>query len=131
MAHILVVDDEEGIRVLITNILVREGHDVATARNGVEALAAVALRVPDLVITDLVMPEKEGIEMIIELRKKFPTIKTIAMSGGGTTGIADYLSIALAVGAGQIVSKPFTRAALLAAVNNLVTPAAAKQTLPA
>ena len=86
MARILVVDDEEGIRTLLRNILVREGHHVTTAADGVEALQVVDTQPVDLVITDLIMPEKEGVETISELRKRFPAVKIIAMSGGGMGG---------------------------------------------
>ena len=107
MARILVVDDEEGIRTLIRNMLVREGHQVTTACDGVEALRVVDSQAVDLVITDLIMPEMEGVEMISELRRRFPAIKIIAMSGGGMGGAVDYLRLAKALGAGQTLAKPF------------------------
>lgn len=123
MARILVVDDEVGIRTLVRNMLVRDGHEVTTARDGVEALQVVDREAIDLVITDLIMPEKEGVETITELRRRFPAIKIIAMSGGGMGGAADYLRMARALGAGQTLSKPFTRDALLNLVGAALRPA--------
>mgnify|MGYP001486876547 FL=1 len=122
MARILVVDDEEGIRTLIRNMLVREGHQVTTACDGVEALRVVDSQAVDLVITDLIMPEMEGVEMISELRRRFPAIKIIAMSGGGMGGAVDYLRLAKALGAGQTLAKPFTREVLLKMVEAAFPP---------
>lgn len=123
MARILVVDDEVGIRTLVRNMLVRDGHEVTTARDGVEALQVVDREAIDLVITDLIMPEKEGVETISELRTRFPAIKIIAMSGGGMGGATDYLRMARALGAGQTLAKPFTRDDLLKLVKAALSPA--------
>jgi CheY-like chemotaxis protein len=122
MARILVVDDEEGIRSLVRNILVREGHEVTTAGDGVEALRVVERQAVDVVITDLIMPEKEGVETIAELRRRFPAIKIIAISVGGMGGAMDYLRLAKALGAAQTLAKPFTREALLKMVETALAP---------
>ena len=116
MASILVVDDEEGVRSIVSTILVRAGHEVTTANDGVEALRIVDRQAVDVVITDLIMPEKEGVETISELRRRFPEIKIIAMSGGGLGGALDYLRLARALGAAQTLSKPFDRETLLKTV---------------
>ena len=76
----------------------------------------------DLVITDLIMPEKEGVETISELRRRYPEIKIIAMSGGGMGGATDYLRLAKALGAGQTLAKPFTREVLLKMVTAAFAP---------
>ncbi len=122
MAHILVVDDEAGIRTLVSHILERAGHSVTTARDGAEALALVAMEPPEVVLTDLFMPGKEGIETILELRRKFPGITTIAMSGGGARGIPGALDLAKGVGAAHIIHKPFTRQELLHVIDAALAP---------
>jgi DNA-binding NarL/FixJ family response regulator len=93
------------------------GHEVVTARDGHGAVGAATAANFDLMITDLIMPDKEGIETIIELRKKHPSLKIIAMSGGGRGSAADYLEIATQVGAAGTLSKPFSTQTFLDAVN--------------
>ena len=108
MANILVVDDEAPVRNLLSDVLEKEGYSVFTAETGVEASSIYDSNDIDLVITDLVMPEKGGIDLIMELKKKDPNIKVIAISGGGgITGRFDYLPIAKLVGATEIIAKPF------------------------
>ena len=108
MANILVVDDEAPVRNLLSDVLEKEGYTVFTAETGVEASAVYDSNTIDLIITDLVMPEKGGIDLIMELKKKDPDIKVIAISGGGgITGRFDYLPIAKLVGATEIIAKPF------------------------
>lgn len=108
MANILVVDDEAPVRNLLSDVLEKEGYSVFTAENGTEASTIYGSNDIDLIITDLVMPEKGGIDLIMELKKKDPNIKVIAISGGGgITGRFDYLPIAKLVGATEIIAKPF------------------------
>lgn len=108
MANILVVDDEAPVRNLLSDVLEKEGYTVFTAETGVEASAIYNSNEIDLIITDLVMPEKGGIDLIMELKKQDPNIKVIAISGGGgITGRFDYLPIAKLVGATEIIAKPF------------------------
>ena len=108
MANILVVDDETPVRNLLNDVLEKEGYTVFTAETGVEASTIYNSNQIDLIITDLVMPEKGGIDLIMELKKQDPNIKVIAISGGGgITGRFDYLPIAKLVGASEIISKPF------------------------
>ncbi len=108
MANILVVDDEAPVRNLLKDVLEKEGYTVFTAETGVEASTIYDSSDIDLIITDLVMPEKGGIDLIMELKKKDPDIKVIAISGGGgITGRFDYLPIAKLVGATEIIAKPF------------------------
>jgi CheY-like chemotaxis protein len=83
MAHILMIDDDEVLRATIRRVLERAGHRVTEAENGDVGMRIVQGETPDLVITDLLMPEKEGIETIQELREGFPEIPIVAVSGAG------------------------------------------------
>ncbi|MBA3444627.1 MAG: response regulator [Gemmatimonadales bacterium] len=106
--RILVVDDDPGIRRALHILLSREGYRVTQARDGMEALRLWRDSGGDLVITDLHMPEKDGIEMIVELLSHTPGIRIIAMSGGGQTRRLDLLSNASMLGAVHTIEKPFT-----------------------
>ncbi len=97
------------------------GHTVTEASNGQEGLVQYESSPADLVLTDLIMPEKEGMETIMELRKKYPAVKIIAMSGGGRMTPANYLHIAQRLGAGRVLSKPFHSEELAAAINGLLS----------
>jgi len=121
MARILVVDDEELARFTIRDILETAGHDVEEAGNGNEALSSQAANSFDLVITDLIMPEKEGVETIVELRRDFPDLKIIAISGGGRTKNLDFLRLADEFGANKILAKPFSGDELMEQVNGLLS----------
>jgi CheY-like chemotaxis protein len=124
MAKILLVDDNPGLLAMQAEYLHLVGHEVATASDGMEALRLVhADPLFDIVITDLVMPEKEGIETIIELRQKFPAIKVIAMSGGGRGDPTSYLRIARSLGAQLTLCKPFSGDELVGAVSKVMASA--------
>jgi CheY-like chemotaxis protein len=116
MAHILLVEDDDGVRAMLRDTLVHDGHEVTEARNGQEGLALYCQIKPDLLVTDIVMPEKEGLELLMELRKRDRHAKIIAISGGGQKQRADYLQMARLMGAAQVLAKPFASAALRAAV---------------
>ena len=120
MAHILVVDDEKDIRDMLKRMLEREEHVVTLAENGKQALKMIEAVDPEIIITDLIMPEKEGIETILEVRKRHPNIKIIAISGGGRVGPESYLKLAKSIGASHSLTKPFTHNELLSAVNDLL-----------
>ena len=106
--RIMVVDDDPGIRRALHILLSRAGYRVTQARDGVEALRLWRDGGGDLVITDLHMPEKNGIEMIVELLSHTPGIRIIAMSGGGQTRRLDLLGNAIMLGAVLTIEKPFT-----------------------
>jgi DNA-binding NtrC family response regulator len=106
--RILVVDDDAGIRRTLHILLSRAGYRVSQARDGMEALRLWRDTGADLVITDLHMPEKDGIEMIIELMSHSPSVRIIAMSGGGQTRRLDLLGDATLLGAVHTIEKPFT-----------------------
>lgn len=120
MAEILVVDDEPLLRSTLRHALEIAGHSVKEAANGVEALAAVSRQRPAVVILDILMPEKEGIETILDLRRKYDGIKIIAMSGGGRVGDTAFLAVAQRLGADRVIAKPFNRDQLLNAVDDVL-----------
>ena len=120
MARILLVDDEEIVLRLFETVLELDHHVVTTASNGNGALRAIAEATFDLVITDLVMPDKEGIETIIEMRHLRPELPIIAMSGGGRGNATDYLDMAAQLGAKKTLAKPFSTQALLDAVHEVL-----------
>jgi CheY-like chemotaxis protein len=116
MKKILVVDDEENIRFVLDELL-NSDYAVSLAANGREALALIDKTAFDLIITDLVMPEMNGIELVIAVKNKTPNQKIIAMSGGGgITGRFDYLPVVQLLGADKIFAKPFDLHEVLAAV---------------
>jgi DNA-binding NtrC family response regulator len=106
--RVLIVDDDPGIRRTLHILLSREGYQVTQARNGVEALRLWRDHGGDLVITDLHMPEKNGIETIVELLSQNPGTRIIAMSGGGQTKRLDLLGNATMLGTVFTIEKPFT-----------------------
>ncbi len=120
MSRILLVDDDEPFRKMLRLTLTKLGYEVVEAANGKEALRLHAALPADLVITDLVMPEREGLETILELRRQQPTLKIIAMSGGGRINARDFLVIAKVFGASRTFTKPFATADLAAAVAELL-----------
>jgi len=120
MAKVLVIDDDPGFRRMIRMILTRMHHDVVEARDGNEGVANFKAENPDLVISDIVMPDKEGIQTILEIRALAPDAKIIAMSGGGVSVGTGYLGAALKLGADLVLSKPFRPAELTAIVEQLL-----------
>lgn len=121
MACILIVDDEDAVRFTLREMLAGTGHDIVEATNGSDALNVLGDASCDLVITDIIMPDKEGVELIQQLRETHRDLPVIAISGGGRTRNLDFLDIARHYGANAILSKPFTRTTLLAAVAEYIT----------
>lgn len=117
MARILVVDDEDLVRLTLRQMLEAAGHVVFEAANGRQGVALQAEQPVDLVLTDIIMPEQEGIETIVQLRRKNPKLKIIAISGGGRMKNMDFLKIAANVGADATLAKPFSTKELTEAVN--------------
>jgi len=120
MAQILLVDDDELLRPMIRLVLERAGYRVREARNGNDAMRQFAQDQGDLVITDLIMPEKEGLALILEMRRINRKLKIIAMSGGGRVSSKDYLEVAAKFGAAQVLNKPFSNQELLNAVHQVL-----------
>lgn len=117
MAHILLVDDDEAFRRMLRRTLERVGHGITEANDGAAAVRVVAHDASiDLVITDIIMPNREGIETIRALRHDYPHLKIIAMSGGGRIRPEGYLDVAKAFGAVRVLSKPFDNDELFAAI---------------
>lgn len=116
MQRILVVDDDEPFRLMLEKTLTRAGYEVESVSNGRSAIEVQRQRPAALVITDIVMPEKEGIETIMELRRLDPQVRIIAMSGGGWSRSGLNLEVAKKLGARAALEKPFAQQKLLDAV---------------
>lgn len=116
MAKVLLVDDDAAVRLFLERTLVSLGHEVTVAVNGAKALRLVETSSFDLVLTDLVMPDMEGLQLIRELRAMPSPPKIIAMSGGGRGSATDYLQLAKIMGASATLEKPFTQQALSEAI---------------
>ncbi len=107
MARIIVIDDQEPIRRVVRRALEKEGHEVLEASDGELGIALLEREAADLVITDIFMPGMDGIQTLREIRKRFPAIKVIAMSGGDSTGLLDLRHDAELLGAMKSIQKPF------------------------
>jgi DNA-binding response OmpR family regulator len=123
MAKILVIDDEPSILIMIKKMLEREGHLVDTAANGRVGTELFEKNNHDLIITDIIMPQKEGLEIILELRKKHPKLKIVAISGGGRIGPEGYLPSAKLFGADMVFQKPLVKNEFVEAISKLLSEA--------
>lgn len=128
MDSVLIIEDDDFVQKMLKQTFERAGYEVATAENGAVGIklydSKLNLMEPfDVVITDLIMPEMEGIETISKLRKRDPKVKVIAISGGGRNKPEDYLQLAKKLGALRTFTKPVDREALLLAVTELVSSA--------
>ena len=119
MARILIIEDNAALLPVLAELLTASGHTVRTASNGAEGLIQFRAEAPDLVLTDIVMPEQDGVGVLLALRKVKPRPKIIAMSGG-TTRSSQYLQMAAGLGARRVLEKPFTNAVLLQAINEVL-----------
>lgn len=120
MARILLVDDEPLLRETLKTALQAAGYTVALAPNGEVALKTLAAAPFDLVVTDVLMPETDGLEMIMRIRKQSNNVRIIAMSGGGRMRNMDMLEFAKSFGADTVIAKPFLPKELIAAIKNLI-----------
>ena len=120
MARILVIDDDNHIRETVRRVLEGRGHNVRVVEDGADGIDSIAEDAPDLVITDIFMPGQDGIETLIELRKAFPMLKVIVMSGGDSTGLMNLLDDAELLGANRTLPKPFTPEELMEAVDTVL-----------
>jgi CheY-like chemotaxis protein len=120
MTRILLIDDDAPARDMLRQMLERAGYDVVEASNGREGLQRYQATAIDLIITDILMPEQDGLETIQELRRLTPEAKIIAISGGGQTGLLDLLPVAEKLGAQRILRKPLRRQEILDAVRQLL-----------
>ncbi len=120
MADIVVVEDNTDLRQIIAHILTKAGHSVTEACDGSEILEILAKQPADLVLTDIVMPNQEGIQTIVQIRRHYPHLKIIGMSSGGSEGDGHYLEMAREFGANATLAKPFPKAKLLETVETLL-----------
>ena len=127
MLRILVIDDEPLIRSMMVTVLTRAGFSLEEASDGVVGLAKFHKYPSDIVITDVFMPNRDGIEVVMELRHSSPHTKIIAMTGGGQKGMTEIGSTAKLLGAEYVLHKPFEIRSLLAAVNGSLGPLAPSQ----
>ena len=119
---ILVIDDDQLVLYTLSRILERNGYEVVTATDGRRAMAIFREERPDVVITDLIMPEQEGIDTIIQIRRERPGVKIIAISGGGRIRNIDFLEMAQSLGASEVLAKPFEVDELLSCLIRLGLP---------
>lgn len=120
MPNILIIDDDNQFRTMLRKMVERNGYEVVEASDGKEGIKLYRKNPTDLIITDLIMPDKDGIETIQELRKDFPDVKIIAISGGGRLGPHDYLHLAKMLGAQRTLTKPIELDELLKAIEELL-----------
>lgn len=120
MPRILIIEDDREVRHLLKLVLERAGYEVSEAEDGQEGIHLFRTAPTDLVITDLIMPHKEGLETIIDMRNEFPDLKIIAISGGARGSSDNYLRTAQLCGAARIFAKPFDNKDLLDAIGELL-----------
>ncbi len=123
MKKILVVDDEEQIRLMLSQMLSHEGYEVHTAENGEDGMQEIGRHAFDLVITDMIMPVKDGLKFIMELVRDYPDLKILAISGGGAIKAERYLTMAGYLGDIATLEKPFNRETILELIDQLIGPA--------
>jgi DNA-binding response OmpR family regulator len=121
MSKILIIDDDPAARRMISRVLMDGQHQVIEAQNGVEGVRLYRAEAPDLIITDIIMPEQEGIQTIAEIRSTNSTVGIIAISGGGSGDGDLYLSMAEELGADAVLAKPFRPSELVALVDGLLS----------
>ena len=120
MPGILIVEDEKELREMLKISLIRRNFSVLEAVNGKEAIIHFKPSLTDLVVTDLIMPDEDGLKVIIKLKELKPSLKIIAISGGGKAGPGSYLNLAKALGADATYSKPFPVSDLIAKIEQLL-----------
>jgi DNA-binding response OmpR family regulator len=117
MKRVLLIEDDDDLRKILRLMLQKLGCEVLEARNGKEGLALFRDAGADVVLTDLIMPEKEGLETIRELKRNWPTLNILAMSGGGRSNARDNLKMAKYLGASVVLAKPFSSEELAKALD--------------
>lgn len=120
MTRILVVDDEFSVRYAVRSVLENAGYDVIEASNGAQALSMLAAYPVEVAVVDIIMPTKEGLETTIHILRDHPSVKVIAISGGGRNRNFDYLEVARSLGAHSILRKPFTDDQLLETITSSI-----------
>lgn len=120
MAKILLVEDDDLVRDMLTQILERASHTVFCATNGEEATEFLKKDTPDIMVTDIIMPKKSGITLISEVKNRHPNLEIIAISGGGRLDPTGYLDLSESLGASVSFEKPIDNTALLMAIDLLL-----------
>jgi len=120
MAKILLVEDDELVRDMLTQVLQRASHQVIPAANGEEATTYLQKEAPDIMVTDIIMPKKSGITLISEVKNRHPNLEIIAISGGGRLDPTGYLDLSESLGASVSFEKPIDNSALLMAIDLLL-----------
>ena len=120
MPGILIVEDDKDLREMLKTSLSKRKYTVIEASDGKEAILRFKPAVTDLVITDLIMPDEDGLKVIIKLKEIKPGIKIIAISGGGKAGPGNYLNIARALGADEVFPKPFSLNDLISKIDSIL-----------
>lgn len=121
MARVLLIEDDFFLRAMLKHALSELGHSVVDSSNAVDAEALHAEHQFDVVLTDLIMPERDGFELLMEFRRSFPKVQIIAMSAGGQIAAPDYLNIAKKLGAAETLTKPVTEEQLEEALARVLT----------
>ncbi len=121
MPGILIVEDDKELREMLKVSLIRHKYSVIEATDGKDAISHFKPSIIDLVVTDLIMPEEDGLKVIMKLRELKPQLKIIAISGGGKAGPGSYLKLAKALGADAVFSKPFSINDLVSKIESLLT----------
>lgn len=119
MSRILLVDDDDLVQIAICDVLETAGHSVVVARDGNGALDELKKCEPEILVTDIIMPDKDGIELIVAVKKYFPDVKIIAISGGGRVNKTELLNVAEELGADHCLRKPISPNQLLWTINQV------------
>lgn len=122
MQRILLIEDNDEMRGMLGQMISEAGFEVVLAANGDEGIQRYRAAPTDLIITDILMPGKGGLQTIVELRRDFPKARVIAMSGGFKNDSAEHAGLAAILGVNQILAKPFSSAELFAAVKAVLNP---------
>lgn len=120
MAKILLVEDDDLVRDMLTQVLQRASHEVTSVANGEDATTALQSAEPDIMVTDIIMPKKSGITLISEVKNRHPNLEIIAISGGGRLDPTGYLDLSESLGASVSFEKPIDNNALLMAIDLLL-----------
>ena len=121
MVKVLLVDDDETVLYSLSRALKQAGYEVLEASNGLAVADMIANNQPDILVTDLIMPEQEGISTITKVNELYPDLPIIAISGGGRNMGSDFLDIAMYIGAYDTLAKPFHENELIALIEKHIT----------
>jgi len=122
MAGILIVEDDKDLREMLKTLLTKRKYTVLEAGDGKEAILHFKPAITDMVITDLLMPDEDGLKVIMKIKEIKPDIKIIAISGGGKAGPGNYLNVARALGADEVFPKPFSLNELISKIESILEP---------